>query len=55
MIHPVDGSATLEARVTYLKRRREGRLGTRGVLMTWAGVGALCTWVLAAAVAGFLH
>jgi hypothetical protein len=52
---PVDGSASLSARRSYLRRRRGGRLGPRGSYVAWIGVGATAVWVTLAAIFGFLH
>lgn len=52
---PVDGSASLSARRSYLRRRRAGRLGPRGIFVAWVGVGATAAWVTVAAIFGFLH
>ena len=50
MIQP-DGRASLATRERYLKRRRAGRLGDRGVVALWLGFGALVSWL---AIAGLV-
>lgn len=37
MIHQPDGSASLDVRRSYLKRRR-GRTGRRGLVAVWVGI-----------------
>ena len=51
----VDGSDPLAVRRSYLKRRREGRLGSRAIVALWTGIAALVAWVSMAAVAGLVH
>jgi hypothetical protein len=55
MMSPVDGRASLAARRSYLRRRRSGRLGPRGVFAVWAVIAATVVWLTMAAITGFLH
>ncbi|HEY6379931.1 MAG TPA: hypothetical protein VI316_12200 [Candidatus Dormibacteraeota bacterium] len=55
MMTPVDGNASLAARRTYLRRRRSGRVGPRGMAAAWAASAALVVWLTMAAITGFLH
>lgn len=51
MIQP-DGRASLATRERYLKRRRAGRFGDRGVVALWLSFGALVSWLAIAGLAG---
>jgi hypothetical protein len=55
MMSPVDGTAPLSARRSYLRRRRAGRMGPRSVFAAWACIAATAAWLTAAAITGFLH
>lgn len=52
MISRVDGSASLSARRTYLRRRRSDRLGP---VATWTLIGVAVVWLTLAALSGLIH
>lgn len=55
MIQP-DGRAALEVRERYLRqKRRARRLGDRGGVVVWVGVGALMSWAAIIGYAGLSH
>jgi hypothetical protein len=55
MVDHIDGTASLAARRTYLRRRRLGRLGVGGGVAGWTGLFAIVLWLLAAALTGLIH